>query len=272
MLLPLLLACTAADPGPEGPGETYAGVITRLNFGRREGLEGWGFDLDGHVTEAGDDAGCGQADLVDPEGLEGIDSAFSSLVPALEATEASAVEDLIQDSIRNGELVLAVELSGVHDLDFDDCVDLRLARSTTAPMLGTDGELLDDQTFEVDSARSPAALECVALEDGTVLAGPFALDLALRVLDVELEFHLTQGRVRANLTEEGLGWGYFAGAVPLSDILAIVAEDDLADIRDLVTSLVQLAADMQPDESGACQALSIVFEYEPTPAFLYDGG
>lgn len=262
----------ACSPQPEagGEGDTHAGVITELLFGRREGTTAWGFDLDGHVTESGDDAGCGRVDLVDPEGRQGVDSAFSGLVPALEATEASAVEDLIQDSIVNGELLLLVEVSGVDNTTADDCVDLRMVRSNTVPMTGTDGELLDAQTFAADPAQTQVVLECVPLVDGRVEAGPFEMDLGLQVLDVELEFHLTEGRVRVDVDEDGVGWGYFSGAVPTADLLAIVAEDDLADLRDLVTGLVELAADMQPDDAGVCQGLSIVFEYNTTRAFLWE--
>lgn len=268
-MLLLLLAC-AAPEGPPPADETYGGVITRLNFGRREGELAWGFDLDHHVSDAGDEEGCYHEDLVDPDGKEGIDSSFSSLVPALEATEASAVEDLIQDSIRNGQLLLLLELSGVDDLQNDDCVDLRLVRGTGAPMLGTDNEILDAQTFVVDPDLPAVELSCMPLREGSLLAGPFSMQLPLQVLDVELEFGMTEAMIRVDLDEEGLRWGYFGGAVPNSDILRIVAEDDLADLRDLVTSLVELSADMHPDEAGVCQSLSIVFEYSTTKAFLWD--
>lgn len=267
----LLLACAETPPAPAdvAPGESRAVVMSSLGFARRdEAGATWGFDLDAHVSDAGDAEGCGHADLVDPDGLPGIDSAFSGIVPALEASEAGAVEELVRDSVRNGELLLLVELSGVDDPVNDECVDVRVLRGSGTPMLGTDGELLDGQTFATDAGT---VLSCVPLVDGSVRAGPFPLDLELQVLDVELTFHTEDTWIRLDLSEDGrVGWGYFGGAVPLEDLLVIVSEEDLQDIAPLVTSLVTAAADLHPGDDG-CEALSIVFEYGAIEAFAAPG-
>ena len=63
--------------------------------------------------------------------------------------------------------------------------------------------------------------------------------------------------------------GVFGGGVNLDDILRIVEEGDLGDIRELVTTLVTGAADLSPDEDGICQELSVAFEFETTPGFFY---
>ncbi|MCB9742645.1 MAG: hypothetical protein H6741_11690 [Alphaproteobacteria bacterium] len=271
LLLSALLACKGPDTELLECGDSedrVAGVITGLYFGRRDGDVTVGFDLDDHVSDAGDDESCGNADLVHPDGTEGIDSAFSGLVPALEATEAQAVEGLIQDSIANGQLLLVVELSKVDDPWNDDCVDVGIHRAEGAPLLGTDGRVLDNQTFQESSSVAPALMFDAPLVDGAVTAGPFEMALPLQILDVALEFTITDGQIFIQRDEYGGFTGYFAGAVPLEQILAIVSENDLGDIRDLVTNLVSLAADMHPDENGDCQALSIVFEFEGAPAYL----
>ena len=51
-----------------------------------------GFDIDGRNSSSMDAEGCFHEDKVDPLGNEGIDNALSSIVPALEPTEAAAVE------------------------------------------------------------------------------------------------------------------------------------------------------------------------------------
>ena len=180
------------------------------------------------------------------------------------------MEGLIADSITNGELLLMVEVSGVDDPAYDECVDVRILRGTGTPMVGTDGLLLDGQTFALDPDAPVSELSCVPMVDGSVRAGPFALPLDLQVLDVALQFNLQGAWLRLDLADDGLtGWGYFGGAVATSDILVIVSEGDLADIRDLVTGLVTAAADMDPD-GGECGALSIVFEYDAIEAFPYE--
>jgi len=269
-----LLGCTSgpADTAIAAAPDSYSTVFTSLSFARRnEDQSTVGFDLDGRVSTAGDDEGCGHADLVDPNGVPGIDSAFSGMVPALEATEAAAVEGLIQDSIQNGQLLLLVEISGVDDPLNDDCVDVRVLRGAGTPMIGTDGVLLDGQTFGVLPGTTPAELTCVPLVDGAVHAGPFALTLDFQVLDVALSFHMTGASIHLQLAPDGrTATGYFGGSVPTSDILAIIEDQagDLAEIADLVIGLVNAAADLEPNEEGTCDALSVVFDYGGVEAFV----
>lgn len=267
----LLLACAGPEPKAEGGGETLAVVMDTLVFGRRdESGAAWGFDLDGHVSTPSDAEGCYRADLVDPEGRTGVDSAFSGMVPALEATEAGAVEGLIADSINTGELLLIAELTGVDDRVDDDCVDVTVWRGVGTPMVGTDGTLLDGQSFAVDPSLSSETVRCGTLAGGRLLAGPFALDLPLQVLDVAVDFHVQDARLRLDLAEDGTAWGYFGGGVPTADILRIVQEEgDLEPIKDLVVGLVEAAADLRT-ASGSCDGLSIVFEYTGEPAFVVD--
>jgi hypothetical protein len=288
-LLTLLapLACRpAAGDTDAGEARSWSVVAHQVTFARRfdDGTT-WGFDLDGVNSGAGDDEGCGHEDLVTPAGDEGVDSALSAIVPALEATEAGAVEGLIEDSINNGELLLLVEVEGVEDITQDDCVDVTIWRGGGTPLVGTDGRLLDGQTFAPLEGVEPTLIQCVPLVDGAVDAGPFDFELALQILDVELTLTLVGGYVHLDLGADGqgvasgdtgagtvAGWGYLAGGVPTSEILTIVSEDDLGDIRDLVTDLVNYAADLKPDETGVCQELSVVLEFEATEAFIFKGG
>lgn len=266
-----ILACATPEAPIAPDPETQTLVMSTLSFGRRDenGLA-WGFDLDDLVSDAADPAGCYKPDLVDPDGLEGIDSAFSALVPALEATEAKAVETLIQDSINNGNLLLMVQISGIDSEEYDDCVHLRIGRATGAPLLGTDGSLLDGQTFALNPDISPSNVECAVMDHGSVRAGPFSMHLPIQVLDVEVDFAVQNAWIRVDLAEDGTAWGYFDGAVPNSDILRIVEEDDLASIRDLVTGLIEGAADQHVNEPDTCDGLSVVFEYTGKKAFILE--
>jgi hypothetical protein len=266
--LALLGACTAPEASePEPEGEVRTAVADALRFARdlEPGVSS-GFDLDGVVSAAGDGTGCGHADRVSPDGTPGIDNAFAGLLPALEATEASAIEDLVQAAIAVGDLLLLFEVSGIDDPVNDDCVDVAVYRGAGAPLLAPDGTLLDGQTFETDP--DPARLDCVPLVDGVIEGGPLALQLEVQVLDVALDLAMQDARMRLALHDDGSMTGVFGGAVPLAGILKIVEEDDLADLRDLVTSLVTLAADLDTAEE-TCGALSITFEHTAVEAFRY---
>lgn len=269
----LLLSACGGDKAEEAAdcstGEDLTAVLNVVAYTRRKDGVVWGFNLDEHISDDNDWEGCSHEDLVDPVGNEGIDNAFSGLIPALEATEASAVEDLIQDSVNNGELLLMVKLTGIDDFDNDDCVSLEFARADGSPIMGTDGEMLDGQSFGRSEFPPYAYVEQTTITDGVVDVRGVPLFLPLQVLDVELEFDMPEGAVRLEVSEDGIMTGVFGGGVANSDILRIVEEGDLGDIRELITTLVTGAADLKPDDEGICQELSVAFQFETTPAFFY---
>lgn len=271
MIWLLLSACGKEDLAEVdcSTGETLTAVLNVVAYTRRKDGIVWGFNLDDHVSDDNDDEGCSHADLIDPAGNEGIDNAFSGLIPALEATEASAVEDLIQDSVNNGELLLMVKLTGIDDYENDACVSMEFARADGTPIIGTDGEMLDGQSFGRSEFPPYAYVAETTITDGVVDVRGVPLFLPLQVLDVALEFDMPQGAVRLAVSEDGIMTGVFGGGVSNSDILRIVEEGDLGDIRELITTLVTGAADMKPDGDGVCQELSVAFQFETSPAFFY---
>jgi len=288
MWLLLLAACTPPEKGaPAAVVKTCDGasgfsmVVNELTFGRQDpvGITP-GFDLDARVSEAGDILGCNKPDMVSPEGVPGIDSAFSGLVPILEQTEAAAVEGLVQDSIRSGELLLVIDVWGVDDLDNDDCVSLEVVRAEGTPMLGTDGNLLDGQTFARHATISPGTTISASIQDGFVVAEGLTMGLELQVLDEYLEFDMTDGRFSARrvsaaegLVDTGLAYagehwvGAFSGGVSTQQIVDEFALDDI-DIADLIATAVPAAADLYNPETNECDRVSITFEYQGIPAYI----
>lgn len=276
-LLPMLLTgckdqpADTSDPTSCETGETYSWVMTSMTYTRRDAENRvWGFDLDDHASESGDDEGCGHADLEDPDGNEGIDNAFSGIVPALEATEAKAVEGLIQDSINNGELLILFQLSGVDDLMNDDCVSVSAFRADGAPMIGTDGLILDSQSFSRSNLLPQSTIEGAQIVDGRVVTRGLEIALPINILDVELQFNIDDAAIRLDVSEDTESiTGFFGGGVPLEDILVLTKEKDIGDITSLVESLVTTVADLYPDENGTCQELSVSFHLTGRTAFFY---
>lgn len=273
-MIALLLAC--AEPCPDDTcgsvDATASWVVTRMDFARRdeETGNGLGFDIDGHVTSAGDSEGCGLPDIEDGQGNAGIDSAFAALLPTLEATQAVAVSGLIQDSINSGELLIMPELTRVESIDDDECVDFTLWRAEGDPMMGTDGVILDAQTFAHSDAVEPGVVRSAFVEDSTLLVSGFDYDLPLQVLDLAVVFHTTDVHLYQEMQEDGTVWGYFGGAVPLSDFDAITELTDIGDVGELLAGLLPYAADIDLDDDGECDAITITFEYEGTEAWFYD--
>jgi hypothetical protein len=273
-LLALALACAPPEPPVEDAAcddlaDTQVFVVKHLTFARRTDGVSVGFDLDGDVSEADDAAGCYQPDLVDPDGVPGIDNAFSAFLPVLEATEGAALEGLVQSAIDSGELLLMLELQDVDDPADDTCVNLDVSQGIGTPLQGTDGEMLSGQTFDRDPATPDSRVEGVAIVDGTVVARGFEMHLPIQIFEVYLDLLLHDAALSMTVEPDGTAHGYIAGGFEVQQIVDVMqSRDDIA-IADLVISMVETYADLYPDETGACPEFSAVLEFEATSAFFF---
>ena len=278
-LLLLLWGCgsTPAERALEcGPGQTHRMVISTLAFTLPD-KSGHinGFDLDGHVTASGESEGCGHADMVSPEGVEGIDSAFSGLAPVLDLIGASQVEDYLQTAIDSGELLLILEIS---DLDAplradltDHCATLTLSRASGEPYMGTDNTLLSDQTFHHDPDAPATAPVVVQIEEGVLKAEGIDLTLPVQLLDEYVTLIINQSNFHVEFGLDGNASGYFAGGLPvdvLEDRLSQI--EDIGDLSEVIPDMVGSAADLYPDDSGSCTDLSLGLDFISKPVFFYD--
>ncbi len=264
-------AVAAGGPTCDDPGATVTYVMRQISFARSEGGVAWGFNLDDSVSEIGDPNGCGKQDLTDPEGQPGIDNAFAGLLPTLEQTEAAAVSGLLQASVTSGELLIAMELQGVDDLQNDDCVAINFGAATGTPLLGTDGLILPGQTFSRELDEDSARVEGARIEDGRLIFGADEFGIQIQILDAKLDLGLYKGQVHVDIDPDGGGaTGFFGGAFSIdymTNELGMYAID--AALKDLLNQALPIAADMK-GESGTCDHLSVALEYEAVPAFFFD--
>ena len=246
-------------------------VIDSLYFARvTDGISD-GFDLDGLASSGTGSDGCGRTDFTSPSGATGIDNAFGEVIPALENTEFVGAEALINATIRTGELMLLVSMDHVDDATDDDCVELSLGRAMGEPMLGTDDSFLAGQTLARDPSFEPAVVTGVSLSDGVAAGGPVSLTLPVQILDASLEFEILDGAVRLDQHEDGLASGVFAGGLDIANLIALIANEGIAqELKDLLANVLYVVADLAPDESGACQQVSMTFEYTATPVYLFE--
>lgn len=281
LLLLLAAGCSKSeDTGQDGVGSNSLGecgdpeaiqayVVSGMSFTREIDGTLAGFDLDGIDSAAGDAAGCGHADNVSPDGTSGVDNAFAALVPVLESIGAGAVEGLIEDAINSGELLLLMELHALDAQDADECVDLTLYRGTGTPLIGTDGEMQIDQTFAVDTSRPSSSASDGAVAGGTFEIRDVEIALPVQILDEFLEFDLAGGAIRFTWNEDGTVSGELAGGVSVASLSTQIGNiSDIGGLQDVVPPLIEGAADLWPDESGACTHLSIGFDFTARPAFV----
>jgi hypothetical protein len=231
-----------------------------------------GFDLDGVTSTEGGGSGCGIGDYTSPAGVAGIDNAFSRMVPAMEATEAkvSTIEGLVQSAIDSGELLIAFEVGGLDDWTTDTCVAMEVGQASGEAMLGTDGLLLDGQTFDRDDGAPTATLESAAIDAGVLVGRGLSIDLPVQILNAALTLPLRGGMVRIERNGDDLYEGVLAGAVSAAYLDEVANTENIdPTVADLVGTLVTINADLPDDDGTACAALSMTLNFEAVGAYYY---
>ncbi len=253
------------------PSTTYLTVLDSLEFTRSTDGVAPGFNVDGKVSKDGDPDSCEKGDLVSPWGEVGVDNQFAKLVPIIEFSGLGAAEGLVATVIKDGGLLIIVELKGVDDRLNDDDVTLTIRLGSGTPLLGTDGLVLSGQTFALhdDSPETSAPAKIV---DGIVLTEPFDTTLPIVVFGVGYQLAINKAQVRARLTEDGgLIEGVLGGGIPVESILEIAkqAENGQKGLEELIGGVIGAAGDMKKDpQTGQCMEVSAALAFTSVSAFL----
>lgn len=282
-LLAIFAACAAEDAAPpRAPGPCPDGVcasaIRKFGFGAgatdatpADANVVVGFDLDGAVTELGDASGCGKPDRVSPEGEPGIDNQLGALLGAI-GDVLVIVDGLVQQAINEGGILYAVEIR-----DWDGPGD-RSARGRvidlgSIPLLGNDGLVLRGQTLAAATEPVMGEMEFLVDAEGRRFQStPFDLKLPIVVLDVDEVLDVRGVQVRFDRELDGtITGGLLGGGLMTDGILHIVNNYAVGDqIRQTVPGILDLFADLEPDDRGSCQALSVALTFEAVPVFTLD--
>ena len=253
-------------------GTDSTAVIWSLGFGRidEEGVSP-GFNLDQAQTQSGESTGCGVADLTGPDGRTGIDNALGSIIPLLEVTEASATESLLEDGIRSGDLLMFLDMQGIDELEYDDCVDLTLLTGTGTPLLSTQNEILPGQTFARLEDQPGNTLSGLEMHCGSVEGHPISLTLPFSVLGVELEVELSHGMIQTTLGPDGSMVGTIGAALDTAFLLEVANHPNVNDeVAILLEQLLSIHADLDFDGDGVCEQISASLVFEAAEAYLFE--
>lgn len=279
-----LSSCVSADDGGadtthllDGTGSlggSYLFILDTFEFIASEDGVALGFNLDGKISDEHDESTCGQSDLVDPDGTEGIDNQLAKVVPLFDLIGVGAALDYAQNSIEGGGLLIMIQLNGVDDPQNDQDVELVLRAGFGVPLLGTDGKILANQTFHLHPSSPEAVISGATLTEGLLEAGPFVAVIPFVVfgMDYQLTFH--SARIRAHFNGETLlSDGVMGGGVSLNDLYAIgeTAALDDGSVLPAIKTLFSGMADLAPDEDGVCQQVSSGIAFAAVPAYFYPG-
>ena len=248
--------------------KTHVNIVQRFQFLELED-EGVarGFDLDGVMSEEGDEQGCGHADFVSPEGREGVDNQLAELWATLAPLVGEQVHALLQNAVNEGRVLVMLELEGVDDLQNDDDVTLNVFRGVARPLVGTQGLISSDQTFEYDYESPTSSIGGLEIKDGELIAGPLELNIPITILSLDIIAKIEFGRVHLTLNEEGEMSGYLSGAMNVPELSEALINTDAEREARLVVPFFERNADMVPVD-GVCTYISMGLAFEATRAYV----
>lgn len=266
--------CDDTEPAPARPtpvSMSKLNVFDTLLFTKSNKGVAPGFDLDGKVSTDKDETTCNKADLVAPDGTPGIDNQLANLVPLFEVAGIGAAEGLIQNTIKDGGLLLMLQLDEVENWWDDPSVTVTVRAGKGVPLLGTDGLLLSGQTFHIHP-ESPDSVGAGKIDHGVLTAGPFEAHLPLVVFGVRYDLTVHGAVLRCEVTADGeLRNGVFGGAVDLAELRVIgekAAMDD-ASVLPAIDLVFSSAPDMAIDADGECQRVSAALSFSGVTAFFF---
>ena len=266
--MPVCFGCGGSDAEPQIV-DTKTSVVNLFTV--PEAIDGVapGFDLDQYASDQSDGRSCYKTDLVDPNGVPGVDNQLATLVPLLNLEGEGALGGLIQQAINDGRLLILFEL---HEMD-DGTHKLVMRRGEDKPLLGTDGTILTHQTLAVEESAPMAMIDQVDLTGKEFEIGPVDLNIPVAVFDGIYKMHMPQGRIRFKLDENGrLQSGMMGGGVSSESLEAMMTQAAvrLPDFVVLLRSGVEDAKDLSPQASGKCDQLSMAITFGAVPAFTYE--
>ncbi len=267
----LSVGCMAEDALVEGAPE--AAVIRTMRLERiARGNISPGFDLDDAVTDSSHAVGCNQNDRTSPSGVPGIDNQVGELLPLIDIAAEGALDAFLQNAIDEGRLLLLPEVRKIGGR-----YQLSLLRGTDAPLIGSDGRILDHQTFALHPEKSHlGSFDDTTVEgdmhgDGRLVAGPFDVDLLVVVFDILYELKLERTRLEITFDSDGVGHGVLAGGARIETLkrLADVAgKRGGVDLLAIVGTAFDDLADLRLDPTPRCTGLSVVATFDTVPAYV----
>jgi hypothetical protein len=226
-----------------------------------------GFNLDAHVTSGGGEAGCGQPDFIDPDGTEGIDNQFGTLLPIIASLGGAALPTLVQSAINEGDLLLLVTFDNVDDWMNDDNITITISRGVGDPIIGADGMLTSWQTFGQDAAEPINVVADGRIVDGVLTAGPASLDLPVFVFTFRFDVTLHGSMIRGQMSPEGPLDLLTGGSITLDNVMDIARTDGIqAIIPATIESLGPQLTDMTVFEP--CDSFSASARLVLSPAWM----
>lgn len=228
-----------------------------------------GFNLDGRVSGHSDPSGCNFPDYQSRSGAPGVDNQLGEVIASLD--DSIKVDELLDDAIVDGKVLVLVEVEDLDDLKNDNNVTLNVYLGDANDMLMTDdsGRLAAGQSLRIaDSSLEGRVARTSAqgtLTNGRIEAGPIDLTLDLPFDGKTVHLAIGQAQMAFNLAQTSISSGVIGGSLDVDATIQTV-KDVAPDYGDLADRVVRRLADLNADADGVCHSISVGLEFAGTQA------
>lgn len=230
-----------------------------------------GFDLDGLQSKASDEGSCGFDDLTNQYGDSGVDNQYAFVARVLPSQVADTLPGALATSIATGGMSLLLEEVGPQGVAEGAAPNaLVIRKGTGQPLLGTDGKILEDQSFALEPQPVLGVADFLSWDGSGVRTGPFTFQFKMLFVDKNLSFTFHKARLRYGPDGKGGIVGELGGIVTMQELNGLLGFLGGCDqpLREQLEALVPGFADITLDPAEPCGAFSMGFSFHGVQAHL----
>ena len=235
-------------------------------FGMDENGFADGINLDGIVSENGDEETCGHEDLTNADGETGIDNQFGKLWNTI-GPVLGAGTGLLQGAINEGRVLIAIEFKDLDDLYNDDDVTLSVFPVVGDPFIGALGTIAPDQTYYVHPDTPLSTVTGVEIVNGQFTGGPFEFIMPISILEAEFDTVVRKAQVKGSIDEDGQIDGIMGFGLDVDQVLDEALQTDAAEEFEAVEPIFRFNADME-NNGDECEQFSVGWRFNGASGFV----
>jgi hypothetical protein len=271
------------------------------------GVVSYGINFDGLVSTSDGAVApgtCAHDDFTGVGGEAGVDNQYLRLTgctgnPPTDTGEAQTgwlppPQEALENTMLEGGWGILIELKGVDDYENDDSVEVGVYANADPIVLSATREPIPYATYAADQDPRFRGVSSGKIVDGVLTTEPADVRFHWLVAGMHLERPLSQARIRATFTADGVMEGYLAGYTPVEALYDFQygfrnATNDAGEPAPaaMMTAIATGAAsamnrtcngayeamyrlaDGDPDpKTGRCTSLSTQYFFRATPAFI----
>lgn len=219
---------------------------------------------------------CQHDNFTNPAGEKGVDNQWWRLMGCTRYYRPGGdIEKVAESIIRNGEVSIMLEVTGVDDARNDPDVQVGFYSSSEPVQTDGTGTVMTGTSLMVHENPRFHATAKGRIENGLLTTEPADVHLQDKALIIDNEWFLKAARLRLEISADGTAKGMLAGYYDVDTFYNYIRQSHVATsinggytCPSLYLALHRLADGYPDAQTGKCTAISTAFVLEAVPGFV----